>query len=287
MAKNARAHIRPRLKKSDRIALNVSRVVIWVFLLFMIFPAFWIFAASFSKGDSFFMNSLLPSQMSLDNYGKLFSDTDFVLWVFNSLKLCVFVSLIQLFLTSTAAYAFSRLRFPGRKNGMKALLLLQVFPNSMAIAGYYILIYRFNLVDRLFAVVLVLSGCSAFNIWLLKSYMDGIPKELDEAAFVDGASHLQAFWKIVLPLATPEIVVILLFTFISTYSEYVITSVFLQSPQKFTLAIGLQSFITNQFAAHWTLFAAASVLASLPIMAIFMALQKFIQNGLTAGGVKE
>ena len=167
------------------------------------------------------------------------------------------------------------------------LLLLQVFPSSMAIAGYYILIYHFNLADNMMAIILVLSGGSAFNIWLLKSYIDNIPKELDEAAFVDGSNHLQVFWKIILPLAKPQIVVILLFTFISTYSEYVITSVFLQSPQKFTLAIGLQSFITNQFSAHWTLFSAAAVISSLPIMILFMALQKFIQNGLLAGGVKE
>jgi len=256
-------------------------------MLIMLFPAFWIFSASFSKGDSFFMTSLLPSKMGFDNYIKLFADTDFVLWVLNSLKLCICVAAIQLCLTSTAAYAFSRLRFPGKKNGLKVLLLLQVFPSSMAIAGYYILIYRFNLADNMLAIILVLSGGSGFNIWLLKSYIDNIPKELDEAAFVDGSNHLQVFWKIILPLAKPQIVVILLFTFISTYSEYVITSVFLQSPQKFTLAIGLQSFITNQFSAHWTLFSAAAVISSLPIMILFMALQKFIQNGLLAGGVKE
>jgi arabinogalactan oligomer/maltooligosaccharide transport system permease protein len=279
--------IKKRMTKEDRTALSVSRIIIWIVMLLIIYPAFWIFSASFSTGDSFFMSSLFPTQISFNNYRQLFSKTDFALWVTNSLKLCLYVSVIQLFLTSMAAYAFSRLRFPGKKNGLKALLLLQVFPSSMAISGYYILIYHFNLVDNLFAIILVLSGCSAFNIWLLKSYMDGIPKELDEAAFVDGANYRQVFLKIVLPLSMPQLIVIFLFTFIATYSEYVLTSVFLQSPQKFTLALGLQSFITNQFAAHWTLFAAASVLASLPIMILFMALQKFIQNGLTAGGVKE
>lgn len=287
MGKNKQLRAGAKMGKGDKVSLFISRVVIWIFLLLIIYPAFWIFSASFSKGDSFFMTSLFPTQFGLGNYRKLFSDTDFILWVFNSLKLCVCVSAIQLFLTSTAAYAFSRLRFPGKKNGLKFLLLLQVFPNSMAIAGYYILIYRFNLADNLLAIILVLSGCSAFNIWLLKSYMDGIPKELDEAAFVDGANHVKAFALIVLPLAMPQMIVILLFTFIATYSEYVITSVFLQSPQTFTLAIGLQTFITNQFAAHWTLFSAAAVLSSLPIMVLFMLLQRFIQNGLIAGGVKE
>ena len=140
--------------------------------------------------------------------------------------------------------------------------------------------------DNSLALILVLAGGSAFNIWLLKSYIDSIPVELDEAAKIDGAGDFQIFLRIILPLALPQIVVIFLFSFIATYSEYVITSIFLQTPGKATLAIGLQSFITNQFAAHWTLFSAAAVLSSLPIMIIFMLLQKYIQNGLIAGGVK-
>lgn len=271
--------------QKENISLWLSRIVIWIVLIMVLFPALWIVMASFSKGDSFFMTSLVPKQLSVENYVSLFRETDFALWVFNSLKLCLIVAVIQLVLTSLSAYAFSRLRFPGRTKGLMALLVLQVFPNSMALAGYYVLIYKFGLADNFLAIILVLAAGSAFNIWLLKSYMDGIPKELDEAAFVDGAGHFTTFFRIVLPLATPELVVIFLFSFIGTYSEYVISSVFLQSPGNFTLAIGLQSFITNQFAAHWTLFAAA-VLASLPIMLIFMMLQKYIQNGLTAGGVK-
>ena len=272
--------------QKENISLWLSRIVIWIVLIMVLFPALWIVMASFSKGDSFFMTALVPKQLSVENYVSLFRETDFALWVFNSLKLCLIVAVIQLVLTSLSAYAFSRLRFPGRTKGLMALLVLQVFPNSMALARYYVLIYKFGLADNFLAIILVLAAGSAFNIWLLKSYMDGIPKELDEAAFVDGAGHFTTFFRIVLPLATPELVVIFLFSFIGTYSEYVISSVFLQSPGNFTLAIGLQSFITNQFAAHWTLFAAAAVLASLPIMFIFMMLQKYIQNGLTAGGVK-
>ena len=166
------------------------------------------------------------------------------------------------------------------------LLILQVFPNSMAVSGYYILVYKFGLADSSLALIFVLAGGSAFNIWLLKSYMDGIPVELDEAAMVDGAGNFTVFYKIILPLALPQLVVIFLFSFIATYSEYVISSVFLQNPHKMTLALGLQSFITNQFAAHWTLFSAAAVLSSIPIMVVFMALQKYIQNGLSVGGVK-
>ena len=272
--------------QKENISLWLSRIVIWIVLIMVLFPALWIVMASFSKGDSFFMTSLVPKQLSVENYVSLFRETDFALWVFNSLKLCLIVAVIQLVLTSLSAYAFSRLRFPGRTKGLMALLVLQVFPNSMALAGYYVLIYKFGLADNFLAIILVLAAGSAFNIWLLKSYMDGIPKELDEAAFVDGAGHFTTFFRIVLPLATPELVVIFLFSFIGTYSEYVITSIFLQTPGKMTLALGLQSFISDQFAAHWTLFAAAAVISSLPIMIIFMCLQRFIQNGLVAGGVK-
>ena len=129
------------------------------------------------------MTSLIPEQLGVGNYVSLFKETDFMLWVLNSLKLCLIVAIIQLILTSLAAYAFSRMRFPGKSKGLMALLVLQVFPNSMALAGYYILIYKFGLADNFLAIIFVLAAGSAFNIWLLKSYMDGISKELDEAAF--------------------------------------------------------------------------------------------------------
>lgn len=284
--KKSKAITKHQLNASERKTLWISRVIIWIFIVVILFPAVWIFMSSFSLGDSFFISSLFPEKLSFKNYITLFEETNFLVWVFNSLKMCLAVAIIQLTLTSLAAYAFSRLRFLGRKSGLMTLLILQVFPSSMALSGYYIMIYKFGLVDSSLALIFVLAGGSAFNIWLLKSYIDGIPVELDEAALVDGASHWIVFSKIILPLAIPQLVVIFLFSFIGTYSEYVISSVFLQSPGKQTLALGLQSFITNQFAAHWTLFSAAAVLSSIPIMIIFMALQKYIQSGLAAGGVK-
>lgn len=275
-----------KLSASDKRTLWMSRVIIWIAIIVIMFPALWIVMSSFSAGDSFFLSSLFPQKLSVEHYVELFQETDFMTWVWNSLKMCLIVAVLNLIITSLAAYAFSRLRFTGRKYGLMTLLVLQVFPNSMAISGYYILIYKFGLVDSSLALILVLAGGSAFNIWLLKSYIDGIPRELDEAAMVDGAGQFTVFYRIILPLAAPQLIVIFLFSFIATYSEYVISSVFLQTPGKMTLALGLQSFITNQFAAHWTLFSAAAVISSLPIMIVFMALQKYIQNGLVAGGVK-
>ena len=259
-----------KIKTSEMKRLWGSRIVIWIAIAASLFPEVWIVMSSLSAGDSFF----------------LFRDTEFTMWMLNSLKFCFIVAIIQLILTALAAYAFSRIRFTGRKYGLMALLVLQVFPNSMAVAGYYILIYKFGLVDSGIALIFVLSGGSAYNIWLLKSYIDGLPKELDEAAMVDGATQFEVFYKIIIPLARPQMAVIFLFSFIATYSEYVITSIFLQTPGNMTLALGLQTFISDQFAAHWTLFSAAAVISSIPILILFMFLQRFIQSGLVAGGVK-
>ena len=218
-----------KISASEQRTLWGSRVVIWITMIVVLFPVIWIVMSSFSAGDSFFLSSLFPEKFSIEHYVELFRETDFGIWVFNSLKFCFIVAIIQLVLTSLAAYAFARLRFVGRKYGLMALLILQVFPNSMAVAGYYILIYKFGLVDNSFALILVLAGGSAYNIWLLKSYIDGLPVELDEAAMVDGANEFQVFYKIIIPLAMPQLAVIFLFSFIATYSEYVITSIFLQT----------------------------------------------------------
>lgn len=279
--------MKKKMSRYEAISLWVSRIAVWITITVILFPVLWIVMSSFSAGDSFFLSSLFPKKLSFEHYIALFKETNYVAWVLNSLKLCFAVATIQLALTSLSAYAFSKLRFTGRKYGLMTLLVLQVFPSSMAVAGYYILIYKFGLVDSSLALIFVLAGGSAFNIWLLKSYMDGIPKALTEAAMIDGASHFQMFLRIILPLAAPQLAVIFLFSFIATYSEYVITSVFLQTPGSMTVALGLQSFISDQFAAHWTLFSAAAVISSIPIMIVFMCSQRFIQSGLVAGGVKE
>ncbi len=268
------------------LILWVSRVIIWISIILMSFPMIWIVASSFSKGDSFFYGSVFPTEWGVDNYQRLFAETDFVIWVTNSLKICTFVAIIQIILTITAAYGFSRFRFTGRKYGLMSLLILQIFPSSMATAAIYYMIYKLNLVDNPIALIFFLAGGSAYNIWLMKNYIDKLPRELDEAALVDGAGHLTIFLKITIPLAIPMIVVIFLFSFIGAYSEFIITAVIMRSPENLTLSVGLQTFINTQFNARWTQFSAASIISSLPIMIVFMMLQRFLQSGLAAGAVK-
>ena len=280
---------KPQLNKHQRLSLWINRIVIWLILVVMLFPVVWIVGASFGKGDAFFQGSLFPKEITFQNYIDLFKVTDdmnFGKAMLNSLYICTGVSLVQLFMTGTSAYAFSRIRFTGRKYGLMFLLLLQMFPASMALSAIYTMLYQMQALDKLWALILFLAGGSAFNIWILKGYIDGIPQELDEAAKVDGATHWQIFTKIILPLSAPMFAVVFLFTFIGTYSEYMISSAALQSPAKYTVAIALQRFIDGQFNKHWTMFAAASVVASTPLMLLFMALQKHIQSGLVSGSVK-
>lgn len=274
------------MRAQSLLILWLSRAVIWFAILIVVFPMIWIVASSFSKGDSFFYGSTFPTEWGVDNYQRLFKETNFVKWVINSIKVCTSVSVIQIVLTITAAYAFSRMRFHGRKYGLMALMVLQIFPASMATAAIYMMIYKLNLVDNLIALILLLAGGSAYNIWLMKNYIDKLPKELDEAALVDGAGHFTIFRKIIIPLSMPMIVVIFLFSFIGAYSEFIITAVVMRSPENLPLSVGLQTFINGNFATRWTQFSAAALLSSIPIMIIFMLLQKYIQSGLAAGAVK-
>jgi len=278
-----------RFTKQQKTNLWISRVLLWLIIVIMLFPVVWIIGASFGKGDAFFQGTIFPKELTFDNYKDLFKvteDMNFGMAIANSLYLCTGVSIVQLFMTGTSAYAFSRMRFTGRKYGLMFLLLLQMFPMGMAISAIYTMLYQMQALDKIWALALFLAGGSAFNIWILKGYIDGIPKELDEAAKVDGATHWQIFTKIILPLSAPMFAVVFLFTFIGTYSEFMISSAALQSPTKYTVAVALQRFIKDKFNQHWTLFAAASVIASTPLMALFMALQKHIQSGLVSGSVK-
>lgn len=275
-----------RLRPGEVKDLWISRIIIWIFILITLFPIFTIIMASLTKGDTFFSTTLIPKEMTFSNYTKVLNDTDFKLWMRNSIILCSSAAFIQLFLSITGAYAFSRMKFKGRKNGLMSLLILQMFPTVMALPAILGVCYKLNLIDQFWALIIILAGGSAYSIWLLKGFVDSLPKELDEAAMVDGASHWKVFTKIILPLSKPMLAVIFLFSFIGVYSEFLLTSALMKDPTNQTLATGLRQFINNAFSAHWTQFSSAAVMAALPVAIIFMLLQKFIAKGLTAGAVK-
>lgn len=280
-----------KISARDRRKAWLSRIVLWIFVAIVLFPILAIFAASVSEGSSF-STELLPKSVTFENYSKVISDTDFLLWVKNSLIVCVSAALIQLLLTTPAAFAFSKLRFRFRSSGLMSLLILQMFPVTMALPAILTICYTLKDTvgiagtDNLIVIILLVAGGSAYNIWLMKGYMDGIANDLIEAAYVDGCTTLQVFIKIVLPLMRNMLLVIFLFAFIGAYSEFIYSSSLLKDPSVQTVATGLQSFIKDKFSSNWTQYSAAAIMASVPVVVLFMGLQKFVASGLTAGSVK-
>ena len=274
-----------KLRPAERRMAWISRIFIWFMLLVVLFPVFAVVSASMAKGEVFTQTTLIPSAWTLENYAKVLTETNFLIWVKNSLIICVVVSVIQLLLTVPMAFAFSRLKFWGRKNGLM-MLLLQMFPAAMSLPAILALAYRLDGMDHIITLIIIQAGAGAFNVWLLKGAIDGIPKELTEAAYVDGASTFQTFTMIILPLLRNMLLVIFLFTFIGAYSEFIFASALLKSPESLTLAVGMQQFITNNFSANWTQYSAAAIMASIPIVAFATIAQKYMAKGLTAGSVK-
>lgn len=263
-----------------------SRVLLWFMMVIVLFPVLAIVSASMAKGNAFTQSTILPTSWTLENYKKVIANTNFLVWVKNSLIVCFATAIIQLAMTIPAAFAFSKLKFAGRRKGLMFLLLLQMFPATMALPAILSIAYSLNGMDKILTLVIIGCGGSAYNIWLLKGFLDGIPKELSEAAFVDGATTFQTFVKIILPLTKNMLVVIFLFSFIASYGEYIFASALLKDPDSQTLMVGLRSFINNKFSANWPQYSAAAVMASAPIVVLFLMSQKFISKGLVAGAVK-
>ncbi|WP_055665775.1 sugar ABC transporter permease [Desnuesiella massiliensis] len=282
---------RKKLKRNEVIELWIHRAILWIAVFIALYPIVFVVANSFASGSTFATSGLFSDKLTLNNYKALFDGSlndnfNFMKAIKNSIILCSLVSVLQLFITSTSAYAFSRLKFKGRKSGLMSILIIQRFPMIMAASAILTVAYKFSLTDNIFLLAILLAGTSAFNIWLLKGFMDNIPVELDEAAKIDGANHWQVFVKIIIPLAKPMFAVILLFSFFGTYSEFVYTKSLLFNPNNWTVSVALQSFISDEFAQNWSMFSAAAVIASIPQVILFLFLQKYLQSGLTAGSVK-
>jgi arabinogalactan oligomer/maltooligosaccharide transport system permease protein len=269
-----------------------------------LFPVAYVASAAFNADSSLGGASLIPRSVTLDNFRVVLSPDEsksqlqsstshYPRWLANSLGIALMVALLNVLLGALAAYAFSRFRFRGRRFGLLVLMLVQMFPQLLALVAIYLILLRtgevfsFMGLDTKTGLILVyLGGVMGINTWLLKGFFDTIPSELDESARVDGASPAQIFWGVVLPLALPILSVIAILSFVGTFNEYVLASAILQSNENFTLPLGLRGYIDKQYAEHWGPFAAGVLLAGVPIMIIFMSLQRFIVSGLTQGSVK-
>ncbi len=263
--------------------------------LFSLFPLYLVVISSFNSTGSLRLDSFIPREISFENYKMLFTDPaiPYLTWMKNSLIIAGATAVLSVSIGSASAFAFSRLYFRGRKIGIQTLLLVQMFPAILAISAVYVImerVYTFapsiGLGTQAGLLLIYLGGAMGVNIWLLKGFVDSIPKELDEAAKIDGASAVQTYWLIFMPLAAPVLAVVSLLSFIGTFNEFILARLFLVNMETRTVAVGLQQFIGGQYSENWGPFAAGSIIASVPIVIIFLSLQKYIINGLTAGSVK-
>ncbi len=263
--------------------------------IFAVFPLLYVLSAAFNSTGTLAGSASLFGQLSGDNFTKLFGNEQrpFGRWFANTMVVGLVTSAASVFLGALAAYAFSRMRFTGRRAGLLSLLLLQMFPQLLAVVAIFLLlsgigeiIPALGLGSQLGLIMVYLGGALGVNTYLMYGFFNTVPQSLDEAAKLDGASHVQIFFGIILRLVTPILAVVGLLTFIGISSEFVIASVVLNDPNSQTLAVGLYSFVANQRTEDWGVFAAGAVLAALPVMALFLFLQRYIVSGLSAGSVK-
>ena len=275
-------------------------------ILFALFPVVFVLSAAFSAIPSLTGAQLIPDEITLENFRRILSghpgeagteqealDVPYTSWYLNTIIIAGATALFSVFFGALAAYAFARFRFRGRRMGMMALLLIQMFPTFLAVVALYNIVLRvgdvfpaFGLDTRTSVILVYLGGVLGVNTWLMKGFLDSIPDSLDESARVDGATPSQVFWGIILPLAAPVLAVVGLLSYIATINEFIIASRLLQSTDKFTLPVGLYGFINDKYAQQWGPFCAGVVLAAIPVVIVFFFLQRFITEGLTRGAVK-
>lgn len=278
----------------NRKILKIVRLTLtYLFLLIMVaavlYPILWMIGASFNNTDSLYSSRMIPKSPTLKHYKRLMTDPDypFFTWYWNTIKIAGLTAILGVFLCSLTAYAYSRFRFSGRNYGMMFMLVIQMFPSFMNIVALYVLLNMGGLLDSHLGLVLVYAGTNIpFNTWIMKGYFDTIPKSLEEAALIDGASRTAIFWKIMMPLAKPIIAVITLFHFVIPFGDFILARIILTSYNKYTLTVGLYSLIHDHFGQNWTTFTAGALMMSLPVVILYMTLQKYFISGLTRGATK-
>lgn len=277
-------------KATERVSLVLIYAILIIISLVWLLPFLMLVKLSF-RGESVGMSAdyLFPKQWSFDNYVKLFTETKFLRWYGNTLLVSVVVTVVQTIIVLMTSYALSRLRFKLRKPIMNVMLVLGMFPGFLSMTAVYFVLKEINLTQNLFGLILVYSASSAMQYYICKGFFDTIPKSLDEAARIDGASRHTVFVKIILPLAKPIIIYTILTAFIAPWGEYMFSSfIMLGDPDKFTVAVGMKSWLDNSTMAseYFTVFCAAAVVVSIPITALFIWLQRYYVEGVTGGSVK-
>ncbi|PZR96612.1 MAG: maltose ABC transporter permease [Candidatus Chloroheliales bacterium] len=296
----AAAHAAKRYRSvtaSRRINLGIKLLVALLAAVFSLYPLLWIVSAALSPSNSLVNQTLVPPGATLDNFVRLWTDPQhpFLLWLWNSILVSAITAIIVVSLCALGAYAFSRFRWRGRRTGLLAILLVQLFPNILAITSLFLLLQQIGKIPGLGwlglnthgGLILIYSaGALGFNTWLMKGFFDSIPRELDESAKIDGASQFQAFRYVILPLARPILATMAILSIIGTYADFLVARVMLRSSDEYTLAVGLTLFIRGQYEREWGVFAAAALVGALPVVLIFLVLQRQLIGGLARGAVK-
>lgn len=283
-------------KKAPKSAVQiagdvVSTVLVYAMLIIMAFvvlvPIVWIVGASFNEQSSLLSATAFPENPTVSHYVELIKESKFLNWYANTLKIAVVNMVISVVITSLTAYVFSRFKFKGKKSGLLSILILQMFPSFMGMMATYNILWQLNLLNTHFGLILTYAaGQIPYNTWLVKGYLSSIPRSLDDAARLDGASNLRIFGQIILPLMKPILIFVALNQFISPWMDFIFPRMILSSPEKKTLAIGLYDLINSNTNNNFTTFAAGAVLVAVPITILYVCLQKYLIQGVAAGANK-
>jgi len=280
--------------RQPRLATRIlAHLAVIVLVMVVLYPVMLVVKKAFEPGRDFALSpSPIPTTLTLDNFRGLFGARGshgeylFVRQALNSVVIALATTVVNVFLSCTTAYALSRFRFPGRKTGLTTFVVVQMFPSTLLIMPLYVVLDKLGLFNSITGLVLVYSTTAIpFCVWTLKGYFDGLPRELEEAARIDGASAWLIFRKIILPLARPGLAVTALFSFMTAWNEFILASTFMTSESRYTLPVLIQSSV-GEFSSQYGLFAAGAIVTSVPVMAVFYVLQKYLVGGLTAGAVK-
>jgi arabinogalactan oligomer/maltooligosaccharide transport system permease protein len=258
-----------------------------------LYPVLWVIKMALSPAQGFALSaSPWPTAVTLQNFTDVVTTHDHAgRWLFgrqlvNSLVVAGAVTVVGVALACSAAYALSRFVFPGRQTSLRAFLISQMFPGVVTSIPLYVLLDRLHLLNRLAGLVLVYATTAIpFCVFMLKGYFDSLPRELEEAVLLDGGTRFDAFWRVALPLSRPALAVTALFCFLTAWNEFILAATFMNDPRAFTLPVALQRYV-GDYATEWGHFAAGAILVSLPVVALFFALEKHLVGGLTQGGVK-
>ncbi|HUL44647.1 MAG TPA: sugar ABC transporter permease [Bacteroidota bacterium] len=278
------------MKKIGKKSLQrlASHFVLVLFSIIAVYPVLQVVTISLRPADKLLSTSLeiIPQGATFRSYIKLFTEQPFLLWLRNSAAISLTVTLTGVVLAAMAGYAFSRFSFVGKKMGLLSLLLTQMFPATMLLLPLYIMLIYLGLINTYLGIIITYTATALpFCIWTMKGYYDTIPTSLEEAARIDGCNQFEAFYKVILPLAAPALVITGLFSFMTAWAEYIVAAQILQDTELWTLPLGLKSFEANM-STEWGLYGAASLLVMIPVVILFLILSRWLVSGLTLGSVK-